>query len=116
MSRRDTIDLETVWIDSHHTLATVVAIVSTSANPTSFSDFNTTSNGTNIPALTNYFQVQEGEYCWNVSFAGLNLGLQNGSEVTLQIQYAGVSPSLALRGVTYCDSPMETCTSAQISC
>ncbi|KAL7418760.1 hypothetical protein Q5752_006443 [Cryptotrichosporon argae] len=78
-----------IWIDSHHTLATVDAFISTSADPQSFSDFNTTSNGTDIPLLTSYFQVGEGEYCWNVDFAGLNLGLTNGSLVTLQIQFDG---------------------------
>ena len=47
----------TVWIDSHHPAATLDAFLSVSENPTSFNDFNTTSNGTNIPMVTNFFQV-----------------------------------------------------------
>ncbi|WVQ85344.1 hypothetical protein IAT38_007509 [Cryptococcus sp. DSM 104549] len=78
-----------IHIDSHHTLATVVAFVSTSTNPTSFNDFNTTSNGTSIPLATDFFQVQSGEYCFNVDLGGLGIGLTNGSEVTLQVQYDG---------------------------
>ncbi|ORY34217.1 hypothetical protein BCR39DRAFT_516819 [Naematelia encephala] len=79
----------TIHIDSHHTLATVVAYISTSSNPTSFNDFNTTSNGTSIPLLTNFFQVPEGDSCWTVDMAGLNIGLTNGSLVTLQVQFDG---------------------------
>ncbi|EIW67915.1 hypothetical protein TREMEDRAFT_40062 [Tremella mesenterica DSM 1558] len=78
-----------IWIDSHHTTASVVAFISTSETPTSFDDFNKTSNGTSIPLLTNFFQVHEGEYCWNVDFSSLNIGLTNGSLVTLQIQFDG---------------------------
>ncbi|RSH85456.1 hypothetical protein EHS25_004852 [Saitozyma podzolica] len=78
-----------VWIDSHHTLATVDAFLSVSVDPTSFNDFNTTSNGTTIPMVTNFFQVNEGEHCWNVNLGALGIGLTNGSLVTLQIQYNG---------------------------
>ncbi|WVF70824.1 hypothetical protein IAT40_005618 [Kwoniella sp. CBS 6097] len=79
-----------VHIDSHHNLATVVAFISTSPNPTSFDDFNTTSNGTSIPLATDFFQVTSGEKCFNVNLGALEgLGLTNGSEVTLQIQYDG---------------------------
>ncbi|WVQ97183.1 hypothetical protein IAU59_004293 [Kwoniella sp. CBS 9459] len=78
-----------VHIDSHHNLATVVAFISTSSNPTSFNDFNTTSNGTSIPLATDFFQVTSGEKCFNVNLGALGVGLTNGSEVTLQIQYDG---------------------------
>ncbi|ORX34762.1 hypothetical protein BD324DRAFT_634860 [Kockovaella imperatae] len=79
-----------IWIDSHHTAATLDAFLSVNQNPTSFNDFNTTSNGTAIPMVTNFFQIKEpGEFCWNVSLANLGIGLQNGSLVTLQIQYDG---------------------------
>ncbi|WVW82200.1 hypothetical protein I302_104206 [Kwoniella bestiolae CBS 10118] len=78
-----------IRIDSHHNLATVVAFISTSSNPTSFNDFNTTSNGTSIPLATPIFQVKQGEYCFNVDLGGLGVGLSNGSEVTLQVQYDG---------------------------
>ncbi|RSH80006.1 uncharacterized protein EHS24_009677 [Apiotrichum porosum] len=78
-----------IWIDSHHTQASVYAMLSTSENPTSFSDFNTTSNGTNIPAVTNWFPVSEGEDCWNIDLEALGLGLTNGSLVTLQILFNG---------------------------
>ncbi|WWC99593.1 hypothetical protein V866_006497 [Kwoniella sp. B9012] len=78
-----------IWIDSHHTLATVVAFISTSSSPTSFDDFNTTSNGTSIPLASPIFQVKEGEACFNVDLGGLGVGLTNGSEVTLQVQYDG---------------------------
>lgn len=69
-----------MWIDSHHTLASVATFVSNKTAPSNFSDF------TNI---TNYFQVKTGEYCWGIDFEGL--GFTNGSEVTVQIQYNGVS-------------------------
>lgn len=84
-------DLREVHINSHHSLATVVAFISTSSNPTSFDDFNTTSNGTIIPLASNIFQVTQGEKCFNIDLESLNVGLTNGSEVTLQIQYDGVS-------------------------
>ncbi|ODO07308.1 hypothetical protein L198_00887 [Cryptococcus wingfieldii CBS 7118] len=77
-----------VHIDSHHTLATVVAFISTSDNPSSFDDFNTTSNGTSIPLASSIFQVAEGDSCFNIDLGG-SLGLTNGSDVTLQIQYDG---------------------------
>ena len=48
-----------VWIDSHHPSATLDAFLSVSENPTSFNDFNTTSNGTAIPMVTNFFQVSK---------------------------------------------------------
>ncbi|WOO84715.1 putative protein [Vanrija pseudolonga] len=67
-----------VWIDSHHTLASVATFVSNKTSPSNFSDF------TNV---TNYFQVKNGEYCWGIDFEGL--GFTNGSEVTVQIQYNG---------------------------
>ncbi|KAK8865823.1 hypothetical protein IAR55_000971 [Kwoniella newhampshirensis] len=78
-----------IHIDSHHPLATVVAFISTSENPTSFGDFNTTSNGTSIPLATPIFQVAEGDSCFNVDLGGLNVGLSNGSLVTLQVQFDG---------------------------
>ncbi|KIR30350.1 hypothetical protein I307_03459 [Cryptococcus deuterogattii 99/473] len=81
-------DIE-VQIDSHHTLATVVAFISTNSNPTSFNDFNTTSNGTSIPLASSIFQVAQGERCFNIDLKSLNIGLTNGSEVTLQVQYNG---------------------------
>ncbi|ODN84399.1 hypothetical protein L202_00356 [Cryptococcus amylolentus CBS 6039] len=84
-----------VHIDSHHTLATVVAFISTSENPSSFDDFNTTSNGTSIPLASSIFQVAEGERCFNIDLGSL-VGLTNGSDVTLQIQYDGVSPLLLI--------------------
>ena len=80
-----------MWIGSHHADAAVVAFLSTSDNPTSFNDFNTTSSGQSIPLVTNFFTVHEGEYCWNIDLNDLNIGLTNGSLVTLQIQYNGVS-------------------------
>ncbi|WVQ71036.1 hypothetical protein IAR50_000561 [Cryptococcus sp. DSM 104548] len=78
-----------VHIDSHHTLATVVAFISTNENPTSFDDFNTTSNGTAIPLASSIFQVAEGDSCFNIDMGSLSVGLTNGSDVTLQIQYDG---------------------------
>ena len=36
-------------------------------------------------------QVVNGEFCWNVTLGDLGIGLTNGSLVTLQIQYNGVS-------------------------
>jgi hypothetical protein len=41
--------------------------------------------------VTNFFQVNEGEHCWNVDLGSLGIGLTNGSLVTLQIQFNGVS-------------------------
>ncbi|WVR05799.1 hypothetical protein IAU60_002824 [Kwoniella sp. DSM 27419] len=78
-----------VHIDSHHNLATVVAFISTSSNPTSFDDFNKTANGTSIPLATDFFQVTSGDKCFNIDLGSLGLGLTNGSEVTLQVQYDG---------------------------
>ncbi|KAK1926079.1 hypothetical protein DB88DRAFT_504185 [Papiliotrema laurentii] len=79
-----------LWIDSHHPAATVDAFLSVSNNPTSFDDFNSTSNGTSIPMVTNFFQVKAaGEYCWNVNLEGLGIGLTNGSLVTIQVQFNG---------------------------
>lgn len=80
-----------VWINNHHKKATIDAFVSLSTDPKTFDDFNKTSNGTSIPHLTNFFQVPEGEACWNVDFTSLGLDLKNGSEVTLQVRFSGVS-------------------------
>lgn len=84
-----------VRIHNGHKKATVDAFVSLSADPQSFDDFNKTSNGTAIPQLTPFFQISEGDACWNVDFGSLGLGLQNGSEVTLQIRFSGVSAFLS---------------------
>ncbi|WWD17992.1 hypothetical protein CI109_102438 [Kwoniella shandongensis] len=78
-----------IRIDSHHPRASVVAFISTSENPTSFNDFNTTSSGQTIPLATPVFQVASGDYCFNVNLGSLNVGLTNGSLVTLQVQYDG---------------------------
>ncbi|WWC86150.1 uncharacterized protein L201_001023 [Kwoniella dendrophila CBS 6074] len=78
-----------IHIDSHHSLATVVAFISTSSSPTGFNDFNTTSNGTSIPLASSIFQVKQGDACFNVDLGSLGVGLTNGSEVTLQVQYDG---------------------------
>ncbi|WVN85848.1 uncharacterized protein L203_101000 [Cryptococcus depauperatus CBS 7841] len=78
-----------VHINSHHGQATVVAFVSTSENPTSFGDFNKTSNGSSIPLASPFFQITKGDTCFNVNLGGMGLGLVNGSKVTLQVQYDG---------------------------
>lgn len=36
-------------------------------------------------------QVPTGKSCWNVDFEKLGVGLKNGSEITLQLKYDGVS-------------------------
>lgn len=106
-----------VWIDSHHAAATIDAFLSVSADPTSFDDFNTTSNGTTIPLVTNFFQVKTaGEYCWGVNLDSLGIGLTNGSLVTLQVQYNGVSVLMtteAGQGLT--PRATATCTNAPTS-
>lgn len=84
-----------VWINNGHKKATVDAFVSLTSDPKDFNDFNRTLNGTDIPRLTNFFQVGEGEACWNIDFSSLGLDLKNGSEVTLQVRFSGVSVSVA---------------------
>ncbi|EKD04581.1 hypothetical protein A1Q2_01153 [Trichosporon asahii var. asahii CBS 8904] len=84
------------WINNHHKKATVDAFVSLSTDPQSFDDFNKTSNGTSIPHLTDFFQVSEGEACWNIDFTSLGLDLKNGSEVTLQVRFSGCSDLILL--------------------
>ena len=104
-----------VWIDSHHSAATVDAFLSVSQNPTSFDDFNSTSNGTAIPLVTNFFQVKAaGEYCWNVDLSSLGIDLTNGSLVTVQVQYNGVSLG-SIFGTKLNPRATAICTNAPIS-
>lgn len=100
-----------IWVNSHHESATLWAFISTKPDPTTFADFNTTANGTSIPLLTNAFQVAKGERCWNVNFEKLNLGLTNGSEITLQLKYDGVSTACNMSPLLTCRVTL-LCTSA----
>ncbi|KAL4068341.1 hypothetical protein V8B97DRAFT_895008 [Scleroderma yunnanense] len=70
---------------SEHPKWTAGVIVSTAQDPTSFSDFNTTS------MAVQYFQQNgEGQYCFPIDLAASGVsGLQDGANVTIQIIYDG---------------------------
>ncbi|KAG8907765.1 hypothetical protein FRB99_002264 [Tulasnella sp. 403] len=80
-----------VDINSHHQSSEFVTLISFDANPTSFSEFNTTSSGQNIPFLIPFVKLQgTGTVCMPVNIAALNIqGVTNGTNATIQVQFNG---------------------------
>lgn len=77
-------------ITSFHTLASVFAEISFNSNPTSFTQFNTSSNGTNYPFLIPVNQIPEGAACWNVDVSALNVTeAKDGTNATIVIIFDG---------------------------
>ncbi|KIM52594.1 hypothetical protein SCLCIDRAFT_1223610 [Scleroderma citrinum Foug A] len=73
---------------SEHPKWTIGGIVSTDQDPTSFSDFNSSSG---YQMVVQFFQTSgEGQYCFPIDFANSNVsGVQDGANVTLQLIYNG---------------------------
>ncbi|KZS95927.1 hypothetical protein SISNIDRAFT_477815 [Sistotremastrum niveocremeum HHB9708] len=80
-----------IQISSFHTTATVLIEVAVGIdNPTTFSQFNTTSSGTTYPPLVGFNQIPEGPACYNVDISSLNIsGATNGTDATILIIYDG---------------------------
>jgi len=77
-------------ITSFHTLASVFAEISFDSNPTSFTQFNTSSNGTNYPFLIGVNQIPEGAACWNVDVSALDVSdAKDGTNATIVIIFDG---------------------------
>ncbi|GHJ89253.1 hypothetical protein NliqN6_5655 [Naganishia liquefaciens] len=70
--------LPIVQWDSHHAIGTVGIYVSTSENPTNWSDFSST-------MAKNWFTGPNGAACTNIDMSQLNMNLTNGSLVTIQM-------------------------------
>ncbi|KAJ9126048.1 hypothetical protein QFC24_002320, partial [Naganishia onofrii] len=64
--------------DSHHAIGTVGIYISTSTNPTNWSDFSTT-------MAKSWFTGPTGAACTNIDMSTLNMNLTNGSLVTIQM-------------------------------
>jgi hypothetical protein len=83
--------------------STAAVLISLEANPTTFAVFNTTSTGEQLPFAVPFFSAAgEGPACIPVDIASLNIpGVQDGSNVTLQIQFNGGDGDLFQ--VSHCD-------------
>ncbi|KAJ9118630.1 hypothetical protein QFC22_003850 [Naganishia vaughanmartiniae] len=64
--------------DSHHAIGTVGIYISTSTNPSNWSDFSTT-------MAKSWFTGPNGAACTNIDMSKLNMNLTNGSLVTIQM-------------------------------
>ncbi|KAI6045125.1 hypothetical protein EDC04DRAFT_2877442 [Pisolithus marmoratus] len=75
-------------LNSEHPQWTVGVIVSTKQDPTSFSDFNSSSG---YQMAVPWFQTNgEGQYCFPIDLATSGVsGIQDGANVTIQIVYNG---------------------------
>lgn len=79
-----------IQITSFHVQASVFAEISFDSNPTSFTQFNTSSNGTNYSPLIPVNQIPEGAACWNVNVASLNVtDAKDGTNATLVVIFDG---------------------------
>ncbi|KZT39069.1 hypothetical protein SISSUDRAFT_1032926 [Sistotremastrum suecicum HHB10207 ss-3] len=85
------LDAAEIQINSHHTLATVLIEVAVGIDdPSSFSQFNTTSSGQTYGPLVPFNQIPEGPACYNVDISSLGLeNAQNGTNATIVIIYDG---------------------------
>ncbi|KAG8907766.1 hypothetical protein FRB99_002265 [Tulasnella sp. 403] len=92
-SNRSQFPLNGGWvsINSKHASANFVTLISLDQNPTSFTQFNTTPTGQNIPFLIPYVKVNgAGEVCLPANIAPLNLtGATEGANATILVQYNG---------------------------
>ena len=72
-------------------LTTAAILISIEANPNSFALFNTSSTGVQLPFAVPFFTASgEGQACIPVDIGSLNIpGVQDGSNVTLQVQFNG---------------------------
>ncbi|KAI6136917.1 hypothetical protein F5141DRAFT_58213 [Pisolithus sp. B1] len=75
-------------LNSEHPQWAVGVIVSTNPDPTSFSDFNSSSG---YQMVVPYFETSgEGQYCFPIDLAGAGIsGIQDGANVTIQVVYDG---------------------------
>ncbi|KAK4705435.1 hypothetical protein P7C70_g763, partial [Phenoliferia sp. Uapishka_3] len=75
-----------ILIDSHHPSAEVAILISFVDTPTTFANFNTTSSGASYGYLKGFGTITgEGEFCFNVDIASLNVpGVGNGTVATIQ--------------------------------
>ncbi|KAI6045123.1 hypothetical protein EDC04DRAFT_2638572 [Pisolithus marmoratus] len=80
-------------LNSEHPQWTVGVIVSTKQDPTSFSDFNSSSG---YQTVVQYFQTSgEGQYCFPIDLAASGVsGIQDGANVTIQVVYNGGDDTL----------------------
>ncbi|GAA5822690.1 hypothetical protein JCM5353_000633 [Sporobolomyces roseus] len=79
-----------ILIDSHHPSAQVAVLISFNENPTSIGQFTRLDNGTDYGLLMGFKDINgEGEFCFDVNVASLNLGATNGTRATLQVEFNG---------------------------
>ncbi|KAH8079961.1 hypothetical protein HD553DRAFT_126541 [Filobasidium floriforme] len=71
-----------IHLDSHHASAAVALLISSKEDPQNFDDFSST-------LAKSWFQMPQGETCFNVDFSSLGMNFVNGSQVTIQVQYNG---------------------------
>ncbi|KAI6133337.1 hypothetical protein EDD16DRAFT_1468043 [Pisolithus croceorrhizus] len=106
-------------LNSEHPQWAVGVIVSTDQDPTSFSDFNSSSG---YQMVVPYFETSgEGQYCFPIDLAGAGIsGIQDGANVTIQVVYDGGDGTLyqahltLSANVTVPTNATTTCTNATV--
>ncbi|EJD04039.1 uncharacterized protein FOMMEDRAFT_133385 [Fomitiporia mediterranea MF3/22] len=93
VSNRTTFPLDQgfVTINSEHPSWSAQILISIDQDPTSFSNFNTSSTGVQLPSAVPFFKATgEGPACIAIDIANLNItGVKDGSNVTIQVQFDG---------------------------
>ena len=77
--------------NSCRTILTAAVLISVEQNPSSFEDFNQTSDGTELPLAVSWFSTEgAGSVCIPVDIESLGIsGIGDGSNVTLQTMLTG---------------------------
>lgn len=80
-----------VQLNNSHSHWTASILISVEQNPSSFEDFNKTSNGTELPLAVNWFTTEgAGSVCIPIDIESLGIsGIGDGSNVTLQTMLTG---------------------------
>ncbi|KLO13937.1 hypothetical protein SCHPADRAFT_903702 [Schizopora paradoxa] len=76
---------------SGHPHSTNAVLISIDQDPQSFSAFNTSSTGVQLPFAVPFFELNTaGTFCFPLNIGDLNIqGVTNGSNVTIQVMYNG---------------------------
>jgi len=85
-----------ITVKSGHAHSTTAVLISIEQDPTTFTVFNTTSTGVQLPFAIPFFQLSEaGTFCFPLDIGDLNIpGIANGSNVTIQVMYNGGDDNL----------------------
>ncbi|PAV22302.1 hypothetical protein PNOK_0225900 [Pyrrhoderma noxium] len=80
-----------IQLNNSHSHWTAAVLISVEQNPSSFEDFNQTSDGTELPLAVSWFSTEgAGSVCIPVDIESLGIsGIGDGSNVTLQTMLTG---------------------------